>query len=75
MELKVDKSTGLMYIISGNGWKKFCAANEISAGESLILELIRGGVTPLLKFISKVSKNVKLLAFHVLGFTKLKLIK
>ncbi|CAH8274687.1 unnamed protein product [Arabidopsis lyrata] len=56
MELKVDKSTGLMYIISGNGWKKFCAANEISAGESLILELIRGGVTPLLKFISKLDQ-------------------
>lgn len=60
MNLKVDKSTGLMYIYSGNGWKHFCAANEIGAGESLVLELIRGGVTPLLKFSSKVSKNVKI---------------
>lgn len=73
MMLKVDKSTGLMYIISGNGWKNFCAANEIGAGESIILELIRGGVAPLLKFSSKVSQNVKQLAVHVLGFTKLKL--
>ncbi|XP_019086204.1 PREDICTED: B3 domain-containing protein REM8-like [Camelina sativa] len=57
MNLKVDKSTGLMYIISGNnGWKSFCAANEIGAGESLTLELIRGGVTPLLKFSSKMEQ-------------------
>ncbi|KAG7540757.1 HRDC domain [Arabidopsis thaliana x Arabidopsis arenosa] len=57
MMLKVDKSTGLMYIISGNGWKHFCAANEIGAGESIILELIRGGVAPLLKFSSKLDQS------------------
>ncbi|EOA15767.1 hypothetical protein CARUB_v10006905mg, partial [Capsella rubella] len=56
MKLKADKATGLMYIISGNGWKSFCAANEIVVGESLILELIQGGVTPLLKFSSKMEE-------------------
>lgn len=54
MELKVERSAGSMYIMSGNGWKSFCVTNGVSAYESLILELIRGGTTPLLKFCSKV---------------------
>lgn len=55
MELKVDNRSGLMYIISVNGWKSFCAVNEVDAGESLTLELILGGVSPLFKFCSTVS--------------------
>ncbi|KAG7622515.1 B3 DNA binding domain [Arabidopsis suecica] len=43
MMLKVD-SRGAVYIIGGNDWKSFCAANEVGAGESLALELIQGGV-------------------------------
>ncbi|KAL0726552.1 hypothetical protein Bca4012_022645 [Brassica carinata] len=56
MELKVDNRSGLMYIISVNGWKSFCAVNEVDAGESLTLELILGGVSPLFKFCSTVEK-------------------
>ena len=52
MKLKADiRST---YIMGGKGWKSFCAANEVVAGESLTLELIRRGRIPLLKFCSKV---------------------
>ncbi|CAD5329658.1 unnamed protein product [Arabidopsis thaliana] len=55
MKLKVD-SRGAVYIIGGNDWKSFCAANEVGAGESLALELIQGGVSPLLKFCSKMEQ-------------------
>ncbi|ANM67451.1 unnamed protein product [Arabidopsis thaliana] len=55
MMLKVD-SRGAVYIIGGNDWKSFCAANEVGAGESLALELIQGGVSPLLKFCSKMEQ-------------------
>ncbi|CAA7015268.1 unnamed protein product [Microthlaspi erraticum] len=53
MQLGIDNKTGSMYISNGNGWKRFCAANEVGAGESLTLELVRGGASPLLKFCSK----------------------
>ncbi|ESQ54023.1 hypothetical protein EUTSA_v10027164mg, partial [Eutrema salsugineum] len=43
MNLKVEKGSGTMYIMSGKHWKRFCAVNEVGAGESLTLELIRGG--------------------------------
>ncbi|XP_056859473.1 B3 domain-containing protein REM8-like isoform X2 [Raphanus sativus] len=55
MKLKAD--TRSMYIIGGKGWKSFCAANEVLAGESLTLELIRRGRIPVLKFCSKVKKE------------------
>ncbi|XP_010480597.1 PREDICTED: B3 domain-containing protein REM8-like [Camelina sativa] len=44
-------------MISGDGWKRFCSANEVGAGESLTLELIRGGTSPLLKFVSKMEQS------------------
>ncbi|XP_010447526.1 PREDICTED: B3 domain-containing protein REM8-like isoform X2 [Camelina sativa] len=47
------KGSRMMMYISSNGWKSFCAANEVGAGESLTLELIRGGTSPLLMFVSK----------------------
>ncbi|XP_013587747.1 PREDICTED: B3 domain-containing protein REM8-like [Brassica oleracea var. oleracea] len=54
MKLKADiRST---YIMGGKGWKSFCAANEVVAGESLTLELIRRGRIPLLKFCSKMEQ-------------------
>lgn len=52
MKLKADIRS--MYIMGGKGWKSFCAANEVVAGESLTLELMRRGRIPLLKFCSKV---------------------
>ncbi|XP_024004601.1 B3 domain-containing protein REM8 [Eutrema salsugineum] len=57
MNLKVEKGSGTMYIMSGKHWKRFCAVNEVGAGESLTLELIRGGVSPLLKFCSKMEQS------------------
>ncbi|CAA7015269.1 unnamed protein product [Microthlaspi erraticum] len=56
MKLKVGNNGGSMYIRNGNGWKNFCAANEVGAGECLTLELIRGGARPLLKFCSKMEQ-------------------
>ncbi|CAN6911902.1 unnamed protein product [Brassica oleracea] len=56
MKLKKDIRSGTMYIINGKGWKRFCAANEVVAGESLTLELIRRGRIPLLKFCSKMEQ-------------------
>ncbi|KAG2243225.1 hypothetical protein Bca52824_094923 [Brassica carinata] len=53
MKLKEDIRSGNTYIMGGKGWKSFCAANEVVAGESLTLELIRRGRIPLLKFCSK----------------------
>lgn len=76
MKLKFERSqrSGSMYIMSGNDWKSYCVTNGVSAYESLTLELIRGGTSPLLKFCSKVSVNAKLLVVHVLGFAKLEAI-
>ncbi|XP_056865474.1 B3 domain-containing protein REM8-like isoform X1 [Raphanus sativus] len=59
MELKVEKTNGsimYMYIMSRNGWSIFCRVNEVRAGESLTLELIRGGASPMLKFCSKMEQ-------------------
>ncbi|EOA16543.1 hypothetical protein CARUB_v10004702mg [Capsella rubella] len=55
MKLKVDRSdtSGAVFICGGNDWKGFCSANEVGAGQSLTLELIRGSGSPLLKFCSK----------------------
>ncbi|XP_010432835.2 PREDICTED: B3 domain-containing protein REM8-like [Camelina sativa] len=55
MKLKVD-SRGAMTIYGRHDWKSFCAANEVGAGESMTLELIRGGTSPFLKFCSKMKK-------------------
>ncbi|CAH8328412.1 unnamed protein product [Eruca vesicaria subsp. sativa] len=57
MKLKEDISSGTMYIMDGKGWKSFCAANEVVAGESLTLELIRRGRIPLLRFCSKMEQS------------------
>ncbi|KAF8110863.1 hypothetical protein N665_0078s0056 [Sinapis alba] len=54
MKLKADIRS--MYIMGGKGWKSFCAANEVVAGESLTLELMRRGRIPLLKFCSKMEQ-------------------
>lgn len=59
MDLKVDNRSGQMCIMSVNGWKSFCAVNEVGAEESLTLELILGAASPVLKFCSKVSMNFK----------------
>nr|VDD40768.1 unnamed protein product [Brassica oleracea] len=59
MELKVGKtnvSIMYMYIMSRNGWRIFCDVNEVRAGESLTLELIRGGESPMLKFCSEMEQ-------------------
>ncbi|XP_018482102.1 B3 domain-containing protein REM5-like isoform X2 [Raphanus sativus] len=59
MELKVETTNGsimYMYIMSRNGWSIFCRVNEVRAGESLTLELIRGGASPMLKFCSKMEQ-------------------
>ncbi|KAF8097559.1 hypothetical protein N665_0286s0067 [Sinapis alba] len=58
MELKVEKINGYMYmyIMSRNGWRIFCGVNGVRAGESLTLELIRGGESPTLKFCSKMKQ-------------------
>ncbi|XP_010445033.1 PREDICTED: B3 domain-containing protein REM8-like [Camelina sativa] len=55
MKLKVD-SRGAMNIYGRHDWKGFCAANEVGAGDSMTLELIRGGTSPFLKFCSKMEK-------------------
>ncbi|KAG7618053.1 B3 domain-containing protein REM8 [Arabidopsis thaliana] len=55
MKLQVDNRGG-MHIFGGNDWKSFCAANEVGGGESLTLELIRGGLSPLFKFFSKIEQ-------------------
>ncbi|XP_010447530.1 PREDICTED: B3 domain-containing protein REM8-like isoform X2 [Camelina sativa] len=55
MKLKVD-SRGAMTIYGRHDWKSFCAANEVGAGESMTLELLRGGTSPFLKFCSKMAK-------------------
>ncbi|KAG2244277.1 hypothetical protein Bca52824_093874 [Brassica carinata] len=61
MELKVEKIKGsmymYMYITSRNGWRTFCGVNGVKAGESLTLELVRGGAIPMLKFCSKVNDD------------------
>nr|VDC83912.1 unnamed protein product [Brassica rapa] len=60
MELKVGKtnvSIMYMYIMSRNGWRIFCGVNGVRAGESLTLELIRGGESPMLKFCSKMEQT------------------
>ncbi|KAL0891375.1 hypothetical protein Bca101_015358 [Brassica carinata] len=60
MELKVEKIKGsmymYMYITSRNGWRTFCGVNGVKAGESLTLELVRGGAIPMLKFCSKMEQ-------------------
>lgn len=73
MELKVGKtnvSIMYMYIMSRNGWRIFCDVNEVRAGESLTLELIRGGESPMLKFCSEVSYEIQITCVqpYVLGF-------
>ncbi|CAH8387484.1 unnamed protein product [Eruca vesicaria subsp. sativa] len=45
-----------MYIKSRNGWRIFCGVNGVRAGESLTLELIRGGESPRLKFSSNMEQ-------------------
>ncbi|CAH2077346.1 unnamed protein product [Thlaspi arvense] len=62
MKLSKEKSSEMMYIMSGSGWKSFCAANDVGAGESLILELIRGGVSPLLQFCSNMEQRPSFIA-------------
>ncbi|VVB10779.1 unnamed protein product [Arabis nemorensis] len=59
MKLKCERShrSRSMYIMSGNDWKSYCVTNGVSPYESLTLELIRGGTSPLLKFCSKMEQS------------------